>query len=261
MAPTDIVDWSGDSPQWPAILTAIQGVGGPNLDSPLWPIYGPIAAPRPASSAFVIGQLGQSLDGRIATETGHSHYINGSASLVHLHRLRALADAVVVGVGTALADNPQLTVRRVPGRNPARVVVDPRGRLPCSARCFADDGTRRIVVSTRPIPVAPAVENIVLTEADGGILPSRIVAALSNCGFRRLLIEGGANTISRFLQDGALDRLHVLTAPLIVGAGPVGITLPPIATLDRALRPVTTSYQLPHGEVLFDCDLRTKVNA
>ena len=64
---------------------------------------------------MVVGQIGQSLDGRIATATGHSQYINGAAGLAHLHRLRALVDAVVVGVGTAIADDPQLTVRRVAG--------------------------------------------------------------------------------------------------------------------------------------------------
>lgn len=180
---------------------------------------------------------------------------------MHLHRLRALVDAVVVGVGTVLADDPQLTVRHAEGPNPARVIIDPQGRLPGSARCFAADGARRIVISSKPVPSAGGVENIVLPPATSGILPSQIVAALTALGFQRILIEGGANTLSRFLQDGALDRLHVLTAPLIIGSGPVGITLPAIAKLDAALRPVTTSYQLPGGEVLFDCDLCTKVNA
>ena len=78
---------------------------------------------------MVVGQIGQSLDGRIATESGHSKYINGPAGLTHLHRLRALVDAVVIGVGTAIADDPQLTVRRVSGQQPARVVIDPKGRL------------------------------------------------------------------------------------------------------------------------------------
>ena len=81
----------------------------------------------------VVGQIGQSIDGRIATVTGHSKYINGPAGLAHLHRLRALVDAVLVGIGTAIADDPQLTVRRVAGPSPARIVLDPRGRLPSDA--------------------------------------------------------------------------------------------------------------------------------
>src|ERR1700754_3479338 len=99
------------------------------LPAPWEALFGPLRAGR-ADSLMVVGQLGQSLDGRIATETGHSHYVNGPSGLAHLHRLRALVDAVVVGVGTALADDPQLTVRRVSGPQPARVVIDPNGRLP-----------------------------------------------------------------------------------------------------------------------------------
>ena len=83
----------------------------------------------------VVGQIGQSLDGQIATTTGRSHYISGPEGLDHLHRLRSLVDAVVVGVGTAAADDPQLTVRRVTGPSPARVVIDPRGRLSPKRGC------------------------------------------------------------------------------------------------------------------------------
>src|SRR5689334_1305941 len=112
---------------------------------------------------MVVGQIGQSLDGRIATVTGHSHYINGEAGLVHLHRLRALVDAVVIGIGTALADDPQLTVRRVEGRNPARIVIDRNGRLPVSARLLDADGVRRIVITSQPRSDLPAgVETLIL---------------------------------------------------------------------------------------------------
>src|SRR3954471_8792458 len=85
---------------------------------------------------FVVAQLGQSLDGRIATLTGDSKYANRSAALDHLHRARAHVDAVVVGVGTGISDDPLLTVRRIEGRNPARVVIDPDGRLPVGAKCL-----------------------------------------------------------------------------------------------------------------------------
>ncbi|HEV7823266.1 MAG TPA: RibD family protein, partial [Burkholderiales bacterium] len=91
---------------------------------------------------IVVGQIGQSLDGRIATASGHSRYINGPAGLCHLHRLRSLVDAVLVGVGTALADDPQLTVRHVAGPHPARVVLDPKGRLAGCAKVFTCDGVR-----------------------------------------------------------------------------------------------------------------------
>jgi diaminohydroxyphosphoribosylaminopyrimidine deaminase/5-amino-6-(5-phosphoribosylamino)uracil reductase len=80
-------------------------------------VFGPLRKGT-VDDCVIVGQIGQSLDGRVATESGHSKYINGPAGLVHLHRLRALVDAVVVGVGTAIADDPQLTVRRVSGRHP-----------------------------------------------------------------------------------------------------------------------------------------------
>ena len=88
-----------------------------------------------AKGPLVIGQLGQTLDGRIATAVGHSHYVNGAVALDHLHRLRALVDAVVVGAGTVTADDPSLTVRRVDGDNPVRVVLTPEAECRARERC------------------------------------------------------------------------------------------------------------------------------
>jgi diaminohydroxyphosphoribosylaminopyrimidine deaminase/5-amino-6-(5-phosphoribosylamino)uracil reductase len=205
---------------------------------------------------MVIGQIGQSLDGRIATESGHSHYINGPAGLAHLHRLRALVDVVVVGVGTALADNPQLTVRRVTGPQPARVVIDARGRLPTGAKLLARDGTRRLVITgagVRP-PLPDDIEIVNLPKTEGQIAPAAILNALAECGFRRVLIEGGADTVSRFLTAKCLDRLHIMVAPIILGSGRPGFTLPPIKRVDEALLMPMQVHQLD-DEVLFDCDL------
>mgnify|MGYP000676818670 CR=1 FL=1 len=110
----------------------------------------------PADRPFVVGQLGQSLDGRIATRTGDSRYVNGACALDHLHRLRAAVDAVLVGAGTIAADDPQLNVRRTPGRNPARVALDPSGRTGAQVRWLADDGARRILVLSSLLPSASA---------------------------------------------------------------------------------------------------------
>ncbi len=209
----------------------------------------------------VIGQLGQSLDGRIATQTGQSHYINRAPALDHLHRLRALADAVVVGVGTVQADNPQLTVRRVAGPNPVRVVLDPRGRVPVTAACLADDAARRILVlaagTPRPHGLPEGVELLPLpVDQAGRFDPRDVVRALGDLGLTRLLVEGGAATVSAFLAAGALDRLHVLVASLIIGSGIPGLALPAIDHLDRALRPKMTPYTLGQGELLLDCTMR-----
>src|SRR6476661_3560818 len=147
----------------------------------------------------IVGQIGQSLDGRIATASGHSKYINGPAGLAHLHRLRALVDAVVVGVGTAIADDPQLTVRRVAGPQPARVVIDPNGRLGNKARVFSEDGVRRLIITAEGVRprFGRGVEIVEVPAANGEIAPAAILAALAERGFGRILIEGGAHTVSR----------------------------------------------------------------
>ena len=239
---------------WHGVPETFRSSAG-ELPSPWENIFGPLRAAGP-DGLTVVGQTGQSLDGRIATPTGHSHYINGPAGLDHLHRLRALVDAVVVGVGTALADDPQLTVRRVAGPNPARVVLDPNGRLPATARLLADDGARRLIVTAQPAGPGPqGLERIVLARQGSEIAPATILAALAAQGFRRILIEGGANTVSRFLAAGCLDRLHMVVAPIILGSGPAGLSLPPIERADQALRVPVRSHALEGGEVLFDCDL------
>jgi riboflavin-specific deaminase-like protein len=205
---------------------------------------------------MVVAQIGQSLDGRVATASGHSHYVNGPAGLAHLHRLRALVDAVVIGVGTALADDPQLTVRRVSGPQPARVVIDPAGRLSSGARVFAADGVRRLLMTgsgVRP-PLPPGIEVVGLPKVGGQIAPQAILMALAERGFRRVLVEGGADTVSRFLAAHCLDRLHVIVAPIILGSGRPGFTLPPVERVDEApLLPVRL-HKLG-DDVLFDCDL------
>lgn len=235
----------------PSLQTHLNAGGRKYKPDPLWPVLA--AAPgRP----FVIAQLGQSLDGRVATETGQSRNINREAALDHLHRLRAHVDAVVVGIGTVLADDPLLTVRRTAGRSPARVVIDPNGRLPPSALCLAEDGVRRIVIRSAAANRPSGAEEVVIARANGVLDPHAIVRELFARGLTRILIEGGARTVSAFIAAGAADRLHVLVSPLIIGSGRPSIALDPIAHLSEALRPRTDVHVLPDGDVLFDCDLR-----
>ena len=239
---------------WARIPTTFRDAES-SLPPPWEDIFGPLRAGR-VDDLVVVGQCGQSIDARIATPTGHSHYINGEAGLAHLHRLRALVDAVVVGVGTAMADDPQLTVRRVEGPSPARVVIDPGARLPSRARALAADGIRRLVITGDGAPTQlPADVEIVPLAAEGGrIAPAAIVAALAARGFRRILIEGGADTVSRFLAAGCLDRLHIVIAPIILGSGPSSLVLPPIKLVEEAVRAPIRAHVLG-DEVLLDCDL------
>lgn len=211
----------------------------------------------PVDRPFVVAQLGQSLDGRVATLSGESHWINGPAALDHLHRLRAHVDAVVVGVGTIVADDPQLNVRRVDGPQPVRVIIDPRGRLPASARCLTVGDKPCVIVSDRERPVPTGAEMLIVTpSSEGRLAPSAIVQALFARGLTKILVEGGAATVSDFIAAGMIDRLHILVAPMILGSGIQGLSLPPIGNLAEALRPETAVHVLDGGDVLFDCDLR-----
>jgi diaminohydroxyphosphoribosylaminopyrimidine deaminase / 5-amino-6-(5-phosphoribosylamino)uracil reductase len=213
-----------------------------------------LAAPR--DKPFVVAQLGQSLDGRIALPSGESRWINGKDALTHVHRLRAAVDAVIVGVGTAMADDPLLNVRHVEGRNPARVIIDPRGRLELDRRCLdGSDGARRLIVRGAPGPTPSGVEEIVIPLVDGKLQPVRIANALATRGLAKLLIEGGAATVSAFVDAGAVHRLHVLVAPMILGSGKTGLALNGITRLADAPRPTATTTVFGDGDVLFDCDL------
>jgi riboflavin-specific deaminase-like protein len=218
-----------------------------------WALYAPLAADAGAAP-YLFAQVGQSLDGRIATASGDAAAISGPDGLRHLHRCRALADAVVVGVRTAIADDPRLTVRLVEGPSPARVVIDPRGRLPDDARVLDADGVRRLVVQACDRPRPAGVEVVRLQAAGGWISPAAIRTALAERGFARVLVEGGGVTIAGFLDAGLLQRLHVAIAPLIIGAGPSGLRTAPVARLADALRPETHVYGLD-SDVIFDCAL------
>ena len=103
--------------------------------------------------------------------------------------------------------------------------------------------------------VSPGVEVLHLPIASGGFEPIDVVAELRDRGLHRILIEGGGITVSRFLEAGVLDRLHISVAPLLIGSGRPGITLPEIQTLDQAHRPPVRHFRLG-SDVLFDLDLR-----
>jgi diaminohydroxyphosphoribosylaminopyrimidine deaminase/5-amino-6-(5-phosphoribosylamino)uracil reductase len=244
----------GSSDPW-LKFSNIFRAGDQPLPQPWDEIFGPLRKGA-VDDLVVVGQIGQSLDGRIATETGHSKYINGPAGLAHLHRLRSLVDAVVIGVGTAIADDPELTVRRVAGMHPARVVIDPKGRLGSGAKVFCDNGVPRVLITAEGTLAKPpsGVQVLPLPAVEGRLAPAIILAALAARGMHRVLVEGGADTVSRFLAAGCLDRLHIIVAPVILGAGPPGITLPPVDRADQALRVPMRAHQID-DEILFDCDL------
>ncbi|MEM0990592.1 MAG: RibD family protein [Pseudomonadota bacterium] len=209
---------------------------------------------------FVIGQLGQSLDGRIATPTGASKYINGTEALRHLHGIRALVDAVIVGVGTAIADDPQLTTRHVSGPNPTRVVIDPRGRMPSDLAMLHDGAAPVISICCSGVSGVAGSETLPVPCNDRGrIAPDAILKALGDRGLRRILVEGGAETLAGFLDARVIDELHLMLAPIVLGSGKTGLNLSPICELNEALRPIVRTMRFPDGDMLCMCDLQEAV--
>lgn len=206
-------------------------------------------------ASFVVGQLGQSLDGRIATPNGMSKYINGNDALCHLHRIRAHCDAVVVGVGTAIADNPMLTTRHVPGPSPVRVVIDPWGRLPDDIGMLQDGATEVLVITRPGMRVARGAVPVEVPCDQGRICPHELVAALAGRGLSRVLIEGGADTLARFIDAGALDELHLMVAPIVIGSGKTGLNLAPIDDLAAAIRPRVRTMRFRDGDLLCLCEM------
>ncbi|MGQ7794001.1 RibD family protein [Faunimonas sp. B44] len=213
-------------------------------------LYGPLAGP--AGTPFVLAQVGQSLDGRIGTPSGDCRDVSGPDGLAHLHRLRALADAVIVGADTVLSDDPRLTVRLAAGPDPSRVVLDPSGRVPGDARIWAP-GPRRIAIQTVDAARPEGVEVVRLRpNGSGRIDPGEILEALRGRGLGRILIEGGARTIAAFIDAGLVDRLHVAVSAKIIGSGPSGLARAPINALADAITPEATVYALG-SDILFDC--------
>jgi len=230
----------------------------------LFELLKPLLDQPRAGTPWAIGQLGQSLDGCVATHGGDSNYVNGPEMLVHLHRLRALCDAVIVGAGTAAIDNPQLTTRRVAGAHPVRVLLDPGLRLPASLRVFTDRAAptllacdaSRAAEAVRCVGVDQVLGVPGLVNEDGELALRALQAALAQRGLRVLFVEGGGITVSRFIAQGCLDRLHLSIAPVIIGAGRPGLQLPRSAAMRDCMRPPGRVFRMG-ADVLWDLDLRS----
>ena len=219
---------------------------------------------RPSdASPWTVGQLGQSLDGSVATEGGDSNYVNGPEVLLHLHRLRALCDAIIVGAGTVAIDNPQLTTRRVTGDHPTRVVLDPALRLGPELKVFSDrkaptllacDASRK-AEATRRMGADQVLAVPGLVDPNGALNLRALLPALAHRGLRVLFVEGGGITVSRFIAQGCLDRLHLSVAPVIIGGGRPGLQLPRSLAMRDCVRPPARVFRLG-ADVLWDLDFR-----
>jgi riboflavin-specific deaminase-like protein len=241
--------------QWHAALAHRRGalpgsMGAGEIEA----LYGPLCAVARGQS-FAVAHLAQSLDGKIAADSGASRWISGHEDLCHTHRMRALADAVIVGADTILHDDPLLTVRRCSGTHPTRVVIDPRRRLESDHKVFTDRSAPTIIIAAldsghRPAP--DGVELLLLPLQESMIAPRAIKSALAARDLHWLFIEGGGVTISNFLRAGCLDRLQITIAPVLLGSGKAGVVLPSIAEPSLGLRPPIRRVSLG-ADTLFEC--------
>jgi riboflavin-specific deaminase-like protein len=247
---------------WRALLALRRGAGAVSLpkEAPasvaeLVALYLPFAQAKPGCGVAV-AHLGQSLDGRIATLGGASRWVTGEADLLHTHRMRALADAVLVGANTVRHDDPQLTVRRCFGGNPVRVVIDSERRLGPEHHLFRDGAAPTLVLAAsdhvRPGERLGEAEIIPLPRRIEGLSPHEIREALARRGLHFLFVEGGGITISRFLAAGALDRLQLTVAPVILGSGRPSLSLPEIVEPRQGLRPRLRRIGLGE-DMLYEC--------
>lgn len=183
-------------------------------------------AQPPDGRPFVLLRYAQTLDGRIATASGDSTWISGEAERRVSHALRAACDAVLVGVGTVLANDPQLTVRKVPGRSPARVILDSRLRSPIDAAVFRPDAPTYVMTTAhageegkRAALAARQIAVRGVAAGPAGLDIAAVIRQLYTDGIRSIMVEGGARVITSMLAAGVVDRIVVSIAPRILGRG------------------------------------------
>lgn len=248
--PSAVIGWREEG--W-TVRPSAPGGADPRLA-----LYLPVCGAH-AGRRIVVAHLGQSLDGFIATRAGESRFVTGEQNIVHLHRLRALCDAVVVGADTVATDDPRLTTRLVPGPSPVRVVLDPRRRVPPARAVFTDAAAPTLlVVDAARVRAGERVgkaELVGVPARDGRLDLPALLDALAARGCHAVFVEGGGATVSAFLAAGALDRLQLAIAPMLIGSGRPGVQIGPTARLADALRPPHRIYRMGE-DVLYDFDLR-----
>lgn len=215
---------------------------------------------------FVTLKFAQSLDGRIATATGDSQWISSEGARRLAHQLRSEHDAIMVGIGTVLADDPQLTVRLVEGRDPLRIVIDTRLRIPLDARVLAGGAASGTVVATAEgaDPVrAREIENLgaqvirlPLSPDHSGIDLVRLLEELGRRGLASVLVEGGRGIITSLLAARAVDRLVAIIAPRIIGQGTEAVADLGITRLDEAITFTSVTTDRLGPDIIFDARLK-----
>ncbi len=240
--PTGHIMASPDSPDLPQTVDASELIGDV----------------RPHQSRpYVVLKYAQTVDGRIATSTGDSRWISGEGERRMSHALRAACDAILVGVGTVRQDDPQLTVRMVPGASPARVVLDSTLRTPPTAKILRPDAPTTVLTTGRSHPgrrEALRLRHInvqVLPPGPDGVDLQAALATIRRSGVESLLVEGGARVITSMLSGAVVDRLIVSVASVIIGQGTEAVGALGTGTIkDGIVLRNRTTHVLPDDVVL-----------
>ena len=182
---------------------------------------------------FYIGQIGQSLDGKIALLNGNSHYINDKNSISYLHSLRSICDAVVVGVNTIRKDDPLLTTRAIKGPNPQRIIIDPSLKLTNKYQVFKDGMPNIIFTHSK---INKKFNNTQIYKLPERNFTNLIYKNINRLGYKLVLVEGGSKTISKFLENKLLNIMQFIIAPTIIGSGINSINIEPITNLKNVIR-------------------------
>jgi len=214
---------------------------------------------------FVTLKFAQTVDGRIASITGHSRWISSPSSRTFAHRLRSTHDAILVGAGTVLADDPELTVRHVRGRNPVRIVVDSHLRLPLEAKILQNQEKAPTIIATTRQAAAEkiqrlqgqGIETLVVDELIGIDGPRRVdlQKLLRELGKRQIasvLVEGGSAIITSLVQEKLADRLVIIVAPKILGRGIEAVADLGHMSMDEATRISFRKVYRRGGDIIID---------
>lgn len=183
---------------------------------------------------LVIAQIGQSIDGRIALNNGNSHYINNSKSIIYLHCLRSISDAIIVGSNTIKKDDPLLTTRKIKGTNPKRIIIDGSLSLNNKYKIF-NDGNENIIFTKSNKNIR--LNNSTIIRLKEKNFTKNFITQIKKLKYKNILVEGGSKTISELINNKYIDILQFMIAPILIGSGINSLNLKEISNLNKAIRP------------------------
>ena len=183
---------------------------------------------------LVIAQIGQSIDGRIALNNGNSHYINNPKSIIYLHCLRSISDAIIVGSNTIKKDDPLLTTRKIKGTNPKRIIIDGSLSLNNKYKIF-NDGNENIIFTKSNKNIRLNNSKIIRLKEKN--FTKNFITQIKKLKYKNILVEGGSKTISELINNKYIDILQFMIAPILIGSGINSLNLKEISNLNKAIRP------------------------